>query len=52
MVGGACVPSSSLDGPSEGGWKDGLVSLRGRFENLHFSLWRAKLEVTNTRLSP
>lgn len=28
------------------GWKDGLVNLRDRFENLHVSLWRTKLEVT------
>lgn len=54
MVGGTCVPSIlkqhpssfSLDAPSEGGWKDGLVYLGEKFENLHFSLWRAKLEVT------
>lgn len=46
MVGKTCVPSSSLDGPSEGDWKNGLVCLGDRFENLHFSLWRAKLEVT------
>lgn len=53
-MGGTCVPSilaqqpssSSLDGPSEGSWKDRLVCLEDKFENLHFSLWREKLEVT------
>lgn len=54
VVGETCVPSilkqhpsfSSLDVPSEGSWKDGLVCPGDKFENLHFSLWRAKLEVT------
>lgn len=54
MVVGTYVPSilkqhlssCSLDGPSEGSWKDGLVCLGDKFENYHFSLWRAKLEVT------
>lgn len=54
VVDGACVPSilkqhpssSSLDGPSEGSWKDGLVCLGDKSENLPFSLWRGKLEET------